>query len=249
MRFAVAGATGTVGREVVAVARRRGHEVVTMSRAAGQDVETGAGVDAALAGVHAVIDVTSVGTLSAARSVEFFTAASECLLAAEKRQGVPHHIALSIVGIDAVPFGYYAGKLAQERVVTDAVVPYSILRATQFHEFAGQLLSQSSFGPVALVPAGLVRPVAASEVAESLVTIAERDPVGRARDLRGPRDETLLNMARRLMHADGTRRLAIGVSLPGDYWRGLRGGALRGSADSDEGTLTFDEWLARRETR
>src|SRR6188768_4069058 len=100
MRFAVAGATGTVGREVVTVARRWGHEVVTMSRATGQDVETGAGVDAALAGVHAVIDVTSVGTLSAARSVEFFTATSECLLAAEKRQGVPHHIALSIVGID-----------------------------------------------------------------------------------------------------------------------------------------------------
>ena len=76
-----------------------------------------------------------------------------------------HHVALSIVGIDAVPFGYYAGKIAQERMVTDAVVPHSILRATQFHELAGQLLSQTTLGPLSVVPTGLVRPVAASEVA------------------------------------------------------------------------------------
>ena len=127
--------------------------------------ETGAGLDAALAGVDTVIDVTSVDSISAARSVEFFTAASASLLSAEARQRVGHHVALSIVGIDAVPFGYYAGKLAQERMVTDAVVPHSILRATQFHEFAGQLLSQTTLGPLSVVPTGLVRPVAASEVA------------------------------------------------------------------------------------
>ena len=247
MRFAIAGATGTVGHFVVDAARRRGHEVIRLSRATGQNVETGEGVDAALTGADAVIDVTSVGTTSAARSVEFFAAASESLLSAEARQGVAHHIALSIVGIDAVPFGYYAGKLAQERIVTDAVVPHSILRATQFHEFAGQLLAQTTIGPLALVPSGLVRPVAARDVAEALVTIAEGDPVGRARDLRGPRDETLLSMARRLLRAKRAKRakrLAIGVSLPGDYWRGLRSGVLRGTADSDEGAVTFDEWLA-----
>jgi len=93
--------------------------------------ETGAGLDAALAGVDAVIDVTSVASISAARSVEFFAAASASLLSAEARQRVGHHVALSIVGIDAVPFGYYAGKIAQERMVTDAVVPHSILRATK----------------------------------------------------------------------------------------------------------------------
>lgn len=244
MRIAVAGATGTVGRHVVDVARLRGHDVVGLSRVTGQNVETGEGVDAALAGADAVIDVTSVGSISAARSVEFFTAASATLLSAETRQRVAHHVALSIVGIDAVPFGYYAGKLAQERAVTDAVVPHSILRATQFHEFAGQLLSQTTVGPLALVPTGLVRPVAASDVAAALVTIAEGAPVGRARDLRGPRDETLLGMSRRLLRAERAGRLAIGVSLPGGYWRGLRSGVLRGTADSDEGTVTFDEWLA-----
>jgi len=244
MRIAVAGATGTVGRHVVDIARLRGHEVVGLSRATGQNVETGEGLDAALTGVDAVVDVTSVGSISTARSVEFFTAASEALLAAEIRRRVPHHVALSIVGIDVVPHGYYAGKLAQERVVTDAVVPHSILRATQFHEFAGQLLSQATVGPFALVPTALLRPVAARDVAAAIVTIAEGPPIGRARDLRGPQDETLLGMSRRLLRAEQARRLAIGVSLPGDYWRGLRSGVLRGTADSDEGTVTFDEWLA-----
>ena len=246
MRIAVAGATGTVGKYVVESARRRGHEVIPLSRSTGQDVLTGDGLDAALAGADALVDVTSVSTTATQRSVELFSRASELLLAAESRQDVRHHIALSIVGIDTIPVGYYAGKLAQERVIADGAVPWSLLRATQFHEFAGQLLARASFGPVSLVPTGLVRPVAATDVADSLVTVAEGGPAGRVRDLRGPQDETLLGMARRLTAAEHSRRVLLGVSLPGEYWRGLRSGVLRGTADSDEGPLTFDQWLAQR---
>ena len=244
MRIAVAGATGTVGRHVVVAAERHGHEVVPLSRSTGQDVSTGLGLDDALTGADAVIDVTSVASTSAAASVAFFGAATRHLLDAEVRQGVGHHVALSIVGIDALPIGYYAGKVEQERLVAAGPVAFSILRATQFHEFARQVLGRASFGPIALVPAGLLRPIAAADVAEALVLIAEGTERGRHRDLRGPRDETLFDMVRKVIRADARRMPVLGVSLPGAYWRGMRSGVLRGTGHEAEAPTTFDDWLA-----
>lgn len=244
MRIVVAGATGTVGRHVVVAAERRGHEVVPLSRSTGQDVSTGVGLDTALTGADAVIDVTGVASTSAAASVAFFAAATRNLLAAEVRQSVGHHVALSIIAIDYLPLGYYAGKIEQERLVTAGPVPFSILRTTQFHEFARQVLGRAAFGPIALVPAGLLRPIAAADVAAALVAIAEGTERGRRRDLRGPRDEILLEMVRTVIRADGRRMRALGVSLPGAFWRGMRSGVLRGTGDEAEAPTTFDEWLA-----
>lgn len=242
MRIAVAGGTGVVGRHVVEAARAAGHEVVVLSRSFGADVITGAGLDAALQGADAVIDVTNTTTLSAAKAVKFFETATRNLLAAESRAGVTHHVVLSIVGIDAIDASYYAGKLAQERAVAAGSVPFTIARAAQFLEFAGQLLSGMS-GPVAVMPKLLMRPVAAREVGEHLVRVAEAGAVGRARDLVGPRDEVLVDLARRQLAFDGVRRRVLGVRLPGAYGRGLASGALRGGADATQGRVTFDEWL------
>ncbi|RFA07852.1 hypothetical protein B7R54_00460 [Subtercola boreus] len=247
MRIAIAGATGTVGRHVVTVAARRGHDVVPLSRSTGQNVITGRGIDEALTGVTAVIDVTSIQSTSADRSREFFRAATSTLLDAARRGTVTHHVALSIVGIDELPLGYYAGKVEQERLVSDATVPHSILRATQFHEFADQILVRGAVGPLTLVPTGLLRPVAALDVAEALVAIAEAPAPadGRHPDLRGPRDEILLDMVRRVARKRNSRKPIVGVSLPGAYWRGMRSGVLRGDASATEGSATFAEWLAR----
>lgn len=242
MRIAVAGGTGVVGRHVVEAARGAGHDAVVLSRSAGADVITGDGLDAALQGADAVIDVTNTTTLSAAKAVSFFETATRNLLDAESRAGVAHHVVLSIVGIDAIDASYYAGKLSQERVVAAGSVPFTIARAAQFHEFAGQLLSGMS-GPVAAMPKLLMRPVAAREVGAHLVRVAEAGAVGRASDLVGPRDEVLVDLARRQLAFDGVRRRVLGVRLPGAYWRGLASGSLRGSADAVQGEVTFDEWL------
>lgn len=243
MRIAVAGGTGVVGRQVVDAAERAGHDVVVLARSRGVDVLTGGGLTAALTGVDAVIDATNSGiTLSAKTATTFFETATRNLLAAESAAGVAHHVALSIVGIDGIDASYYAGKLAQERMVAAGPVPFTIARAGQFHEFAGQLLS-SMRGPVAVLPKILMRPVAAREVAEHLVRVAEGGAVGRAADLVGPRDEVLVDVARRQLAFDGVRRLALEVRLPGAYGRGLASGALRGGPDAVEGRITFDEWL------
>lgn len=243
MRIAIAGATGTVGRHVVAAARGRGHEVVSLSRASGQDVATGAGLRDALADADALIDVTSVETLSAKVAVEFFERATAQLLAAERDAGVPHHVALSIVGIDGVDESYYAGKLAQERAVSAADVNWTLLRAAQFHEFAGQVMRRGSLGPLLAVPRALVRTVAAREVGERLVELAEAAPAGRAPDLVGPEEARLVDLVRRQLRFDGVRRRALEVALPGRYWRAMASGVLRGGPDARHGSITFDEWL------
>jgi uncharacterized protein YbjT (DUF2867 family) len=243
MRIVVAGATGTVGRFVVSAAELHGHQVVRVSRTTGQDLVIGTGLDDALSGADAVIDVSSIGTTSAAASVRFFGAATRSLLAAEERQSVGHHLALSIVGMDTIPFNYYAGKVEQERLIAAGSVPYSILRATQFHEFAGQILARTKVGPVSLMPRGLIRPVSAADVADALINAAEAGPGGRLRDLRGPRDEELVDLARRTVRARGLRRVVIPLSLPGKYWSGMRNGVLRGTAEAIEAPTTFEEWL------
>lgn len=242
MRIVVAGGTGMVGRFTVEAAREAGHHVSALSRARGADVLTGRGLAEAVADADAVIDVTNITTLSAAKAREFFETETRHLLAAEEKAGVQHHVALSIVGIDGIDASYYAGKLAQERAVATGRVPFTVARAAQFHEFAGQLLAQQR-GPVALMPRLLMRPVAAREVGAHLVRVVEGGPVGRAQDLVGPRDEMLADVARRQLASEGSRRQVLGMRLPGAYGRGLGSGSLRGGPDAMRGAMDFDEWL------
>jgi uncharacterized protein YbjT (DUF2867 family) len=185
-RIAVAGGTGCVGRLVVAAARQRGDDVVVISRATGVDVTTGAGLAEALRNVDVVIDVTNSPAFSARAAVGFFERETTNLLTAERAAGVGHHVALSIVGIDRVPTGYYAGKLRQKQLIEAGDRPWTILRATQFHEFAAQLRQRAAIGPLVLVPRMRSATVAARDVAEELVRLAGAPPSGRAVDLVGP---------------------------------------------------------------
>ncbi len=243
MRLAVAGGTGTVGRHVVEAACSRGHEVVVLSRRSGVDVVTGAGLEAAVEGADAVIDVLNTTTLSTKKAVSFFQQTSRRLLAAEAHARTGHHVTLSIVGIDGIDTSYYAGKLAQERLVAASAVPHTIARTSQFHEFAQQIAGQTTLGPLTVVPKTLTRPVAAREVAEHLVMIAEGAPRGRATDLVGPRDEVLDDMVRRMYAEHGIRRRVVEMRFPGAYGRGLASGALRGDGSAETATISFDDWL------
>ncbi|WP_078535450.1 SDR family oxidoreductase, partial [Streptomyces pristinaespiralis] len=198
MRVAVAGGTGLAGRHVVGELRAAGHEPVVLARSKGVDVTTGQGLAEALAGVEAVIDVTNAATLSRRKAVAFFEAASRHLLAAGERAGVRHHVVLSIVGIERVGHGYYQGKIRQEQVVAGGPVPWTVLRTTQFHEFADQLLDGMP-GPLAVIPRMRVQPVGVREVARALTGLAEGPAQGMAPELAGPREGWLLDMVRRLL--------------------------------------------------
>jgi uncharacterized protein YbjT (DUF2867 family) len=242
-KIAVAGGTGLVGRYVVAVLRARGHEPVVLARSTGVDLTTGAGLDRALDGCAAVVDVSNVTTTRRAVAEAFFDAATTHLVDAAARAGAGHLVALSIVGIDDVDLGYYAGKRRQEQVVRAGAVPWTVLRATQFHEFAGQYAGGLR-GPVVVVPSMLSRPVAAQEVADRLVGLATGLPLGDTTPIAGPATLRLADMVRGWCRATGRRALVVPVRLPGAAGRAAAGGALVPAAPFDAGTRTFGEYLS-----
>lgn len=245
MRIAVAGGTGLVGTLVVREARGRGHDVVVLSRAHGVDLASTGSAAEALAGAGVVIDVTNVSTLDAEVSRRFFEAATRTLLAAEAETAVPHHVALSIVGVDRAPHGYYAGKRAQELLIERGAVPWTTLRATQFHEFAPMMYASAKVGPVHVAPRMRTQPVAAREVAARLVDLAQEPARSGYVELGGPREESLVDMVRRWARAEGRGGWIPAVPLPGALGRAQRDGTLLPSASAERGTESFTEWLAR----
>jgi uncharacterized protein YbjT (DUF2867 family) len=248
MRIAVAGATGNIGSLTVTALERAGHDVVRISRSLGVDLTTGAGLDSALAGVQAVVDTTSsttgAATTDPAAAVAFFGGSTANLLAAEQRAGVGHHVLLTIVGLDRVRGNaHYAGKREQERLVAAGPVPWTIVPATQFHDFAATVVAWTERDGVATIPPLLVQPVAPADVAAVLAEVAVGPPQGRHADVAGPETQDLVDMARRTLGARGHRvRLVptwssvLGVEMAGEVMLPGPGAVLAAT--------TFDEWLA-----
>lgn len=243
MKVAVAGGTGVLGRFVAQALQAQGHEPVLLARTKGANLLTGDGVREAVEGCGIVIDASNVATARKKVAVEFFTAATRNLIDAGRAAGVVHHVAVSIVGIDRVGFGYYAGKLAQERLLADSPVPATVLRATQFHEFPAQSMRRSP-GPLAILPKMRIQPVAAREVADALVALALDVPVGMAPELAGPQVLEIADMAKKVLRAQGSQRRLVSVPVPGAAGRAMADGGLLPTGDGPRGTQTFDDWLS-----
>ncbi|UWF78338.1 MULTISPECIES: SDR family oxidoreductase [Microbacterium] len=243
MDIAIAGATGAIGAAVARVAAERGHGVRTLARSTGVDILDGRGLDHAVRGSDVVIDVLNVRTQSPRKAAEFFQRTTTGLLEAEQRAEIGHHLALSIVGIDRAPYGYYAGKLAQERAVQAGAVPWTILRATQFHDFARQLFERVALGPLHPAIAARTQPVDLTELAVRIVDLAEAGPSGRVPDMAGPREEDLAAMMRAWAAHAGRRAWMPRVPSPGRFGRALRDGSILPGPDAQLGRVTFAEWL------
>ncbi|NYF96639.1 SDR family oxidoreductase [Janibacter cremeus] len=243
MRIAIAGGTGVVGHHVVAAARARGHKTVVLSRRTGADLYEGTGIDERLTGVDTVIDATSVQTISARTSIDFFRTVTQHLVTAGRRCGVRHHIAISVIGAQTAPFSYYAGKRVQEELVLDQTIG-TVVRAGQFHEFAQQMMARTKAGPVYAIPRMRSQPVAASEVAGLLVDVAEQEPQGVGPEIAGPQELRVADLARRVIDHEGGRSRVIEVPFPGGFGRAMRDGTLIARAGTTLGRQTFSEWLA-----
>lgn len=243
MKIAVAGGTGKTGRKIVDQLRSEGHQPVILARTEGVDLIQNTGLDAALGGVEIVIDVTDFATMNAKKAKASFGAATTNLLAAAQRHGVRHHVVLSIIGIDRAPTGYYQGKLRQEELVKAGPVPWTILRAARFHEFAGQVLAQVP-GPIAIVPNMRSQPIAVSEVAVHLIGLATGEPQQMAPELAGPRVESVVDMARQLIRRRGQHRPVIPFRVPGAAGKAMATGALLPTQPGPRGHQTYADWLA-----
>ena len=227
MRIAVAGSSGAVGRHVVAEARARGHEVVSISRLAGVDVLGIDDLSAALDGAEAIIDVLNIETTSQTKATAFFINSTANLQRAGTIRKVRRLVTLSIVGIDRVPgFGYYQAKLAQEDAARKGPIPATIVRATQFHEFAIQMLARARIGPLVLVPRMSTQPVAARSLGAVLVDIATAEaPVGEI-EVAGPEKVDMVKLTRRVARRNGKWVGVLPLWLPGEAGRTMRSGAL-----------------------
>ncbi|MFC7672995.1 SDR family oxidoreductase [Mycolicibacterium sp. GCM10028919] len=245
MRIAVAGATGNIGARTVSALERNGHDVVGISRSLGVDLLTGEGLDAALDGVDAVVDTVSSPPVDPDETRSYFATATSNLLAFEERAGVRHHVLLSIVGIDRMDGGtaHYAGKREQERLVEAGPVPWTIVPATQFHDFAAMASSWTERDGVAIIAPLLVQPIAPDDIAAVLAEVAAGPPQGRHVDVAGPEPHDLVDMARRT-HAVLGVDVRLIPSWSGPLGVEMAGNVLLPGENARITDTTFDQWLA-----
>jgi len=244
MRIAVVGATGRIGAATVESLAKDGHVTVPISRAAGVDAYTGQGLGEALVGVDAVIDASNTSVQGEDKIVDFFGTATGHLLAAEAAAGVRHHVLLSIVGLErgqVVP--HYAGKREQERLVSAGPVPWSIVRATQFHDFAAMVVGwveQDGLAPIAPL---LVQPIAIPDVGAVLAEVAVGAPLRDRLNIAGPQTQDLVDMARRTLAVRG-RDVTLVPTWQGTFGLDMAGEVLLPGKDARLTPTSFEDWLA-----
>ncbi|MDP8953163.1 MAG: SDR family oxidoreductase [Actinomycetota bacterium] len=242
--FLVTGGTGSLGSRVVDRLRAAGRDVRVLSREVRPgvvrgDLLTGEGLEQAVDGVDAVVHCASSPRKTRQTDVE----GTERLLRAAGQAGVSHFVFISIVGVDRNPyFPYYRMKLEVERTIERSPVPWTILRATQFHEFVLRLIRFLERLPILMVPKGLLQPIDVGEVGDRLAELALSEPVGRAPDIGGPEIRSAAELARAYFEVAGRRRGVVEVPLPGKTARAFREGAQL-CPEGRYGRIRFEEFL------
>jgi len=220
MKIAIAGSTGLVGAQLEALALERGHEVVGLARKTGFDLLVGGDeLTEALRGVEAVIDVTQ-SPAADETAAEFFVQVAKNVGAAATAAGVSRTVVLSIVGADRSPdYGYYVAKVVQEDAMREHAPGTTVLRATQFHEFPGQMLSWNTADGVAKIWDVPIQPVAISEINAVLLDMATGATAGDV-DLAGPSRENLVDLVRRFAAHAGSDVSVEAIAGPASFTSG-----------------------------
>lgn len=240
--FAIIGGTGTIGSAIVSQLEQDGHEVRVLSRSAPDhpvDLTTGAGLDAALAGVDVVVDASNAPPNKA---TPLLVDAQPGLLAAEQTAGVKHHVCISIVGIDEVPTKYYKAKVGQEQAVRAGQVPFTIVRITQFHEFVAWGLNMLQGKKLAPKGKWRIQPIAAAEAAAAVARVATGEPVNGIVTVAGPEVHDFTELAQ----LTSRKGLPLPLRVLPKIEQPLRAGALTTDRADHHGTTTFAQWLTSK---
>jgi uncharacterized protein YbjT (DUF2867 family) len=202
MKIVVIGGTGLIGSRLVTVLSQRGHEVVAASPQSGVNTLTGEGLAEALADAQVVVDLANSPSFDDQAVMDFFVTSARNLLAAEAAAGVKHHVVLSVVGADRmVDSGYMRAKVAQEALVRDSSIPYTIVRSTQFFEFVGRITTSAADGEAYRLSPALMQPIAADDVVDALAEITVAPPRNDFVEIAGPEAIPLDELARELLTA------------------------------------------------
>ena len=244
MKIVVIGGSGLIGSRLVAKLRQADHEPLAASPDSGVDTLTGQGLAEALEEAEAVVDVSNAPDWDEAAVMDFFLTSTRNILAAEATAGVSHHVALSVVGTDRLlGSGYFRAKLAQEKAIKAATVPYTIVRATQFFEFIGRIADSNTDDETVRVPPVLVQPEAADDVAAALAVAAVGAPVNGTVELAGPERLRLDELTRRVLSANGDARRVTADGSARYFGATLDDGSLIPGDEAQIAPTRFEDWL------
>ena len=246
MKIVVIGGSGLIGKKLVSRLRERGHKAISASPSSGVNAVTGEGLAEALVGTQVVVDATNSPSFEDTAVLELFEKSTRNLLAAEADAGVTHHVAVSIVGADRIPdSGYMRAKVAQEKLIQSAAIPYTIVRATQFFEFIETIVAQfPSDGKTVHLPPALIQPIWSDDVVNALVDITLGAPVNGMIDLAGPDRFRFEEIIRHFLSATHDSRQVV-IDSHARYFGAALDDQLVPQGNSLIGSTHFEDWLNR----
>ena len=249
MKIVVIGGTGLIGSKLVTKLAEQGHEAVAASPDSGVNTLTGEGLAETLAGAAVVVDVSNSPSLDEA-AVEFFETSTRNILTAEAAAGVGHHVALSVVGTARLSeeSPYFRGKIAQERLIEDSSIPYSIVHATQFFEFVKSIAGAATEGNTVRLAHVLIQPMAADDVASAVAQIAVGSPANGIVEVAGPDRFRLDDLIRRGLRARDDPREVIADPHARYFGVELSEGTLLPGDDARIAETHFADWLSQSAT-
>lgn len=243
MKIVVIGGSGLIGSRLVGILRDKGHEVLPASPDSGVNTMTGDGLDDALSGAQVVVDVSNSPSFEDSAVLKFFETSTGNLLAAEKRAGVKHHVALSIVGTDRLPdSGYLRAKVAQEKLIKAGGVPYSILRSTQFFEFIARIAQAGPDGRIC-VSSAMFQPILSADVVAALADVTVGEPLNGTVEIGGPERFRMDELVRRILRANGDNREVTGDPHARYFGTEIDDASLVAGIDARIGSKRFEDWL------
>ncbi len=248
----VIGGTGLIGSKVVSIFRERGHEVVSASPSSGVNTLTGEGLAEALTSAQVVVDVANSPSFEDKPAMDFFEKSGRNLLGAEKTAGVKHHVALSVVGTDRLTgsgagslSGYFRAKMAQENLIKASGIPFTIVHATQFFEFAKNIAQSGTDGSTVRISSVLMQPIAAEEVSAAVADVALGQPVNGMIEVAGPDQIRQDELVRQYLSATGDPRQVVTDNKPLYYGIDVNDQSLVPGDGARLGKTHYKDWLKR----
>ena len=246
MKIVIIGGTGLIGSKLVTRLREHGHQAVPASLDTGVNTISGEGLAQVLTGAAVVVDVSNSPSFEDAAVLKFFQTSTGNLLAAEAAAGVGHHVALSIVNCDRMPdSGYLRAKVAQEKLIKESRIPYSIVRATQFFEFFKRIADEATVGNTVRIPPVLFQPMAAADVADAVCSVAVGAPLNRVVEVGGPEQFRFDEFIRLGLNARHDAREVVADPHARYFGAELGERSLVPGADARLGKIRFEDWLSQ----
>ena len=249
MKIVVIGGTGLIGSTLVTKLSGLGHEAVPASPNSGVNTLTGEGLAEVLKGANVVVDVSNSPSFEAVAVMNFFETSTRNLLSNEATAGVSHHVALSVVGAERLPeSGYLRAKVAQEKLIKEGPIPYSIIHATQFFEFVNRIADEATTDDTVRMPPVLFQPIAADDVVAAISKVATGAPLNRTVEIAGPDSFRFDQLIQQALSARNDPRKVIADPNAPYFGTQLSERSIVPGDGAQLGQTHFDDWLSRNAT-